>query len=114
MGQNNHLVRIILPLKNIKTYTMTPMLVFALVSLLPSATHSLPGSVSSSCSSQTCKDCLGSCVGCDQCSLCKICPGFLGICDKCKYCKSGASACKKSCENGKKKPICKKCIESCS
>merc|ERR1712243_318243 len=68
---------------------MTPLLIITLVSLLPSAINSLPESVSSSCSSQTCKDCLGSCDGCDSCNLCKLCPEGLSICAKCKYCKNG-------------------------
>merc|ERR1711970_737292 len=70
--------------------------------------------MSSSCSSQTCKDCLGSCNGCDSCNLCKLCPEGLSICAKCKYCKNGAEGCKKSCSRGKKEPVCKKCIENCS
>merc|ERR1712055_966556 len=93
---------------------MTPLLIITLVSLLPSAINSLPESVSSSCSSQTCKDCLGSCNGCDSCNLCKLCPEGLSICAKCKYCKNGAEGCKKSCSRGKKEPVCKKCIENCS
>merc|ERR1712055_466968 len=126
MGKHNHLVRItseILPLQ-LRIYLtkpetqnlirMTPLLIITLVSLLPSAINSLPESVSSSCSSQTCKDCLGSCDGCDSCNLCKLCPEGLSICSKCKYCKNGAEGCKKSCSRGKKEPLCKKCIENCS
>merc|ERR1711970_695942 len=89
------------------------LILVSLVSLLPSHISSLPESVSTSCSSQTCKDCLGSCDGCDQCALCSICPERLGICEKCKYCKNGPEACKKTCQSGKTQPVCKKCIENC-
>merc|ERR1739847_85689 len=133
MGKHNHLVRCtseILPFKQRifqaqsetqNSIRMAPLLtlydriiIITLVSLLPSAINSLPESVSNSCSSQTCKDCLGSCDGCNSCNLCKLCPEGLIICSKCKYCKNGAKACKKNCTRGKKEPVCKKCIENCS
>merc|ERR1712027_91139 len=81
----------------LKTPKMTSLLIITLVSLLPSAINSLPESVSSSCSSQTCQDCLGSCDGSESCNLCKLCPKGLSICSKCKYCNNGAEGCKKSC-----------------
>ena len=33
---------------------------------------------------------------------------------RCKYCKEGAEGCKTTCNSGKEKPACKKCIETCN
>merc|ERR1719347_576869 len=78
------------------------------------------------CQSQTCKDCLESCDGCNKCPLCVLvlpsCNkgnplasiGGPGVCEKCKnYCQSGTASCKKRCQQGKAKPVCKQCREYC-
>merc|ERR1712106_676796 len=102
--------------ETLKLGTIMIILAITLVFFLPAVILGLPQDSDSSCSSQTCLDCLGSCSLCDQCSLCALC--FLSQCvsslPRCKYCKEGAEGCKKTCNIGKKTPVCKKCIETCS
>merc|ERR1719419_234657 len=77
-----------------------------------------------SCDEQICKDCRGSCDGCNKCPLCailaKTCAEgkkklvFEGedVCAKCKYCKDGKEKCKTNCELGKSKSTCQHCIKN--
>merc|ERR1712221_4842 len=77
-----------------------------------------------SCDEQICKDCRGSCDGCNKCPLCailaKTCAEgkklvFEGddVCAKCKYCKDGKDKCRTNCELGKSKATCQHCINNC-
>merc|ERR1719309_1366000 len=78
-----------------------------------------------SCGEQICKDCRGSCDGCNKCPLCEILAKtcaegkkklvFEGdnVCAKCKYCKDGKENCKRNCETGKLKATCQHCINNC-
>jgi len=47
-----------------------------------------------------------------MCPLCALCLGLQCV-SQCKYCKEGTEGCKKTCNSGKEKPVCKKCIETC-